>query len=295
MLKIREVKTLEVVVRLSEKLNKFDKGNYIVFKSLKPYPATPNDTDIIYLGKKKKYKEMVQYLLDDGYEFHEWAPQQKTLFDSIGKDQIGKGKKGGTYYIDLYEEISTDYYAYLNRNVLRPYMFEKEINGVSVNLLKPEPELAIVLFHNVFPERTFQLEHFFLPLYYLEQKDFNISAFLDFVIINKMEKAIRTNFTFIAYLHNKYFGFVPEPVESINKKLGENLKELERYKASGLALPYMFSQSTFWSSFVRKTMEWYSFKSLILQAFKMLNPVFFLDVVTALKNRMSEKGVYHAE
>ena len=36
-------------------------------------------------------------------------------FDEDGLDFVGKGKKGGTYYIDLYEEISTDYFPYINK------------------------------------------------------------------------------------------------------------------------------------------------------------------------------------
>lgn len=111
----REKKTNDVITRLADKLNKFDTENYIIFKSLKPYPATPNDTDVIWMGDKQSYRKVYDYLLNNGYEFHEWAPQQKTFYDAEGKNFIGHGKKGGTYYIDLYEEISTDYYAYLNK------------------------------------------------------------------------------------------------------------------------------------------------------------------------------------
>ena len=295
MLKAREQKTLEVIVRLAEKLNQFDQQNYVIFKSIKPYPATPNDTDVLYLGDKEKYQQMVDYLLQNGYEFHEWAPQQKTVYDVQGRDFIGKGKKGGTYYIDLYEEISTDYYAYLDRNVLRPFIVKRSIDGIAVNLLRPEPELAIILFHNVFPERTFQLEHFYLPLHYLKDSGFDLSLFLDFVTVNRLQVAIRTNFTFIAYLHQKYFGQVPEPVQTILDQLGTNHSELQRFINADLKLPYLFSPKTFWITFFRKSQEWYSFRSLIVQSIKMLNPVFFWDVVKSLKARLGEEGVYHVE
>ncbi|MCC7004849.1 hypothetical protein IT397_02950, partial [Candidatus Nomurabacteria bacterium] len=199
-LKVREEKTFDVISRLASKLNDFDNENYIVFKSIKPYPATPNDTDVLWLGSKEKYKEANKYLLNNGYIFHEWAPQQKTYFDERGRDQVGKGKKGGTYYIDFYEDISTDYYAYANRHKLRPFIRKEILNGVEVNFLASEPELAIMMFHNVFPERTFQLEHFFVPLYYFAKKDFNFEVFINFVKSQKMEEAIKANLTLIKEL-----------------------------------------------------------------------------------------------
>lgn len=294
-LKEREEKTFDVISRLASKLNDFDKDNYIVFKSIKPYPATPNDTDVIWLGSKEKYNIANEYLLNNGYIFHEWAPQQKTYFDERGKDQVGKGKKGGTYYIDFYEEISTDYYAYANKHKLRPYLVRKVLNGIEVNLLASEPELAIMMFHNVFPERTFQLEHFFVPLYYFKKRDFNLNVFVNFVISQKMEVAIKTNLTLIMELHKKYFGFIPSQILMLVKEFGTNTHERNIFIMNNYKLPHMFSQKTFWFTFIQKTKDFYSLKSLFVQGIKMLNPKFFIDVIGSIKKRMSEKGVYHLE
>lgn len=295
LLKKREENTYDVISRLAEKLNLFDKENYIIFKSVKPYPATPNDTDVIWLGSKKKYKEANEFLLNNGYSFHEWAPQQKTYFDERGKDSIGKGKKGGTYYIDFYEEISTDYYSYTNRNALRQFMVRKSINGIDVNLLAQEPELAIIMLHNVFPERTFQLEHFFVPLYYLADRDFDLKKFISFVKNQKMEEAVKANMTIIKELYDQHFGSFPEIISDLINVFGVNEYEREKYLSNKRAIPHMFSQRTFWKTFIRKTTDLYSFKSLLYQAFKMFNPVFFIDVVKSIRKRASEKGVYHLE
>ena len=294
-LKERERKTFDVISHLASKLNTFDEDNYIVFKSIKPYPATPNDTDVIWLGSKEKYKEANKYLLNNGYIFHEWAPQQKTYFDERGKGQIGQGKKGGTYYIDFYEEISTDYYAYANKHSLRPFLRKKIINGVDVNILASEPELAIMMFHNVFPEHTFQLEHFFVPLFYFSKKDFDFKVFIDFVKMQKMEVALKSNLTIIKEIHERHFGYSPEPILRLIKEFGVNKYESKLFTLNNFALPHMFSQKTFWLTFYQKTKDIYSLKSLLVQVVRMLNPKFFFDVIGSIKKRMSEKGVYHLE
>lgn len=287
--------TRSVIAEVARVMNEFDPASYVIFKSIKPYPATPNDTDVLFLGDRNEYRAAYQFLLDKGYKFHEWAPQQKTLYDPRGEDSIGEGKKGGTYYIDFYEEISTDYYAYTNKHKLKPHIYAEMIDGVPVQLLRPEPELAIVLFHNVFPERTFQLEHFYLPLYYMASSRFDLEFFLRFVRSERLAAAVRANLTLVEYLHEKHFGFSPPPIQTVLQALGPDRRELQAFQAGGDRTPYLFRPMTFWGTFARKSRDPYAARSLVVQAVKMLNPVFFMDVVGAIRLRMSQKGAYHLE
>jgi hypothetical protein len=291
----REQMTREVIATLAGHLNRWDADSYAVFKSLKPYPATPNDTDVICFGNERDYEAMYRHLLAAGYHFHEWAPQQRTIYDARGEGKVGLGKKGGTYYIDLYTEISTDYFAYINKRRLRPFVITEPVDGVPVKLLRAEPELAVVLFHSVFPERTFQLEHFYLPLYNLAQPGFDLTAFLTFAREAGVAYAVKTQFSLIARLHQEHFGFVPDPVAAVMGSLGRNNREVRRLERVGLTTPYLFSPRTFWTAFAIKATEWHCFKSLLRQFVKMLNPKFFLDVVASIRRRMSEKGIYHLE
>jgi hypothetical protein len=294
-LKAREQATFDVIARLAEALRDWQPKQYVVFKSIKPYPATPNDTDVICFADPAGYEEMYQHLLSKGYVFHEWAPQQRTVYDARGVGSIGAGKKGGTYYIDLYSEISTDYFAYMNKQRLKPFVITREVNGVPVRLLRPEPELAIVLFHSVFPERTFQLEHFYLPLHTLAKPDFDLDLFIRFARESGSAYAVKSQASLIAWLHQQHFGFVPEPVRYILAELGANPREVARFKAREGHTPYMFTPRTFWTAFAIKAMEWHCFKSLLWQGTKMLNPKFFLEVMGSIRLRMSEKGTYHLE
>lgn len=291
----RQAETFGVIARLAKVLNDFDPECYVVFKSIKPYPATPNDTDVLFLKGKKEYERAYKHLLEAGYIFHEWAPQQKTVYDPVGIGKIGKGKKGGTYYIDFYEQISTDYFAYLDKRKLAAFIITKEINGVPVRLLRAEPELSIILFHNVFPERTFQLEHFYVPLYYFASQEFDVDFFTRFVKSNGMSRAVGCNLSLVDYLHEQYFHFVPTKIAAIMKHLKLDKTELGRFQSSNETTPYLFSQRIFWMSFIEKAREPYCFKSLIVQFFKMLNPLFFFDVVKTLRLRLGNRGAYHLE
>lgn len=291
----RRNKTLSVVATLGKSLNEFGKNKYAIFKSLKPYPATPNDTDVINFGDKHEFKKVIDHLYSEGYEFHEWAPMQTTLIHPDGIGKTGKGKKGGTYYIDMYSDISTDYFLYIDKRSLKPYVETRIIEGIEIQNIKKEIELAIILFHNIFPERTFQLEHFYMPLYHLFEEDFNIDIMIEFCENQKLVRAISTNLTLTEYIHNEIFGFVPSPIILLLDRWGRNTYELELFRKQGANTPYMISPKTFWLTFLDKLHDGAAFKSILIQGLHMLNPIFFFDVMKSLKNRFSEKGTYHLE
>ena len=268
---------------------------YAIFKSLKPYPATPNDTDVIFFGDKKQFKAMLKHLYSEGYLFHEWAPMQTTLIHPDGKGKTGKGKKGGTYYIDMYSDISTDYFLYIDKRSLIPYVETRIINGQRIRNVRKEVELAIILFHNVFPEMTFNLEHFYMPLYHLKDDEIDLDAMVTFAENQKLFYAIASNLTVVEFIHQKLFGFVPDRINILLERWGRNLHELKRFISKGESTPYMFSPETFWKTFLHKIRDNAALKSLFVQGVHMLNPVFFIDVVNSLRNRFSEKGTYHLE
>lgn len=291
----RRAKTLSVVSSLSDALNRHCLEQYTIFKSLKPYPATPNDTDVVIFGDKVEFDKLIQYLYLKEYLFHEWAPMQTTLIHPDGKGKTGKGKKGGTYYIDMYSDISTDYFLYIDKRSLIPYVETRIVNGQKIRNVRKEVELAIILFHNVFPERTFQLEHFYMPLYHFKEDDFDMGVFTAFAEGQRLVYAIATNLTIVEYVHDKLFGFVPDCVSQALDQWGRNPYELERFRKMGEETPYMFSPRSFWTTFLHKIRDNAALASLLIQGVHMLNPIFFFDVMKSLKNRFSEHGTYHLE
>ena len=240
----RRDKTLRVVSELSSTLNEFCQNEYAIFKSLKPYPATPNDTDVILFGDKDRFNAVTEHLYSKGYLFHEWAPMQTTLIHPDGKGKTGKGKKDGTYYIDLYSDISTDYFLYIDKRSLLPYVETRIISGQEIRNVRKEVELAIILFHNVFPERTFQLEHFYMPLYHLSENDFDVDVMIAFAEQQKLSRAIETNLTFVEYIHGEIFGFVPDQNSKPAGPLGKEPRGTGKVQGKWCGNPiYVFTQN----------------------------------------------------
>lgn len=291
----REDMTLTVLKDLAANLNDLDVDGYVIFKSIKAYPAIPNDTDVLILGDKRAFETALQHLYAQGYVFHEWAPMQTTLYDSRGKGKIGEGKKGGIYYIDIYREISTDYIRYLSKEAVSPYIIVKKIKGVDVRLLQREIELAIILFHNVFPERTYELEHFYMPLFYFADPIFDLNLFVSFVEKNWLTPAVVANLSIIEELHKTHFSFVPEPLKKLLRHWSSNQKEVARFRARKLETPHMFSPRIFSRCFLTKLRDFSCLSSLFVQFFHMLNPIFFWGVIKSLRNRFSKQGVYHMQ
>lgn len=280
----RAALTLDVIARAGAILSSSGIP-YAVFKSIKPYPATPNDTDIICMGNKEVYRKAYDIFLRNGYQEHGVAPLQINIYDPRGEGKIGPGKKGGTYYIDFYQDIATDYFVYINKTKLESFVREQEVNGSLVRVLSAEPELAIVMYHNVFPEKTFHLEHFYLPLYRYADPVFDLEAFSSFVEANRLTMAVRANLSLIETLHNAAFGFVPPPVQALLDRWDRQTSETKKMTMEGLCVPYYFTVRLFWSTFFAKLPDTTSQLSLINQAYHMLNPKFFKDVLRMVYRR----------
>jgi hypothetical protein len=289
----RSVKTLGVIAKAGRLLSSSGIP-YAVFKSIKPYPATPNDTDIICLGGRDVYKKSYELFLENGYKEHGIAPLQINIYDPSGEGKIGPGKKGGTYYIDYYQDIATDYFVYINKKKLVPFLREELVEGTKVKVLAPEPELAIVMYHNVFPEKTFHLEHLYLPLYRFSNPTFNLNAFSAFVEENRLTKAVRANLSLIEVLHEAAFGSVPPPVVTLLDRWGRKESETDKLKKEGIRIPYYFTASVFWEAFLSKLPDTRSLISLFNQVVHMLNPRFFVDVIRmALRRTLGYEKYKH--
>ncbi len=283
-LKERYLMTLSVIARAGDILSSSGVP-YVVFKTIKPYPATPNDTDILCLGNKRDYKKAYDILRKNGYKEHGKAPLQVNIYDPRGEGKIGPGKKGGIYYIDLYQEVATDYFVYVDKKKLLPFVREMNIDGVNVKVLAPEPELAIVMYHNVFPEKTFHLEHFYLPLYWFSDLSFDFDLFMRFVESNQLKIAARANLSLIAILHKTAFNTVPPPILELLERWGEEKEEIKKLCRNGIEVPYYFTFGLFWKSFVFKLLDKRSIRSVFNQGLHMLNPKFFVDVVRIVFRR----------
>jgi hypothetical protein len=173
------------------------------------------------------------------------------------------------------------------------YVRELSVQGVQCPFLEAELELAVMLYHNIFPENTFHLEHFYLTLYYLYGRaPFSLERFLMHVRRNRYTLPVRANLTVTAVLHEKAFGYVPERLQELRAALGDSSREAQRFVASDLRVPYYFRPATFLGTVLSRAMNGVSFRSLCVQGFHMLRPSFCAGAMRSLCHRLKGVGVY---
>lgn len=289
----RRVATDEVVVRLAKKLDQVAEGEWVLFKSIKPFAATPNDTDWFPLDPKR-HAELVEHLQSDGeFKLLEVAPRQTTLIESSGEGVTDTTKKGGVYYIDCYVFPSTDYFVYLDPRRLRHHVRDTTINGYSIPILSPQAELAAIMFHNIFPERTFTPESYYLVKCYLDMIDEGdgLEAFVEVCREQKVEYAAACNLALVDAVDREQFGARDERVRTLLRRLGRPGLEIQEFDARG-NFPYEIPNRVFWRTFLSKQRDVTSRRSTGVQFLHMLNPVFFADVVKIVWRRSVKGGVY---
>ena len=288
----RESKTLNVVSRISLALQEGG-FRHVIFKSIRPFPFTPNDTDVLILEPPKRFGEVTCYLLDYGYKLLGYAPLQTLLYDPAGEGKVNIKKDGGIYYIDLYRSAGSDYFIYLDSRYATTQLNFVRIFDVEIPLLCPELELAVLLYHNVFPENTYHLEHFYLIMYYLYGKQkIDTLEFVKQVRRNHFVIPVRANLSITSRLHEMAFGYAPERLIEILDIIGKDVLGVQQLERHNYRIPYYFHPRTFICSALAKLVEWPSFRSLFVQGFYMLRPRFMRNALLALLKRIKGYGVY---
>lgn len=289
----RRTATDMVVAKLARSLDEVAKDEWVLFKSIKPFASTPNDTDWFPFDASR-HQELVDHLCNNGgFKFMEKAPLQTTLIEESGVGLTDTTKKGGVYYIDCYVAPSTDYFIYLDPRRMRDYVTHTEIDGYQIPILQPHAELTSILFHNIFPEKSFTIESYYLVKRYIDlMEEFGtLDEFVKVCREQKVEYACAVNLAVTRDIDLGQFGQVDPRLEKLLVDLGFAGMKVQKFDPQG-AFPYAFTNKVFWWTFVSKQRDSTSFLSSLNQFAHMLNPVFFADVVRIVYRRTIKGGVY---
>lgn len=285
----------ETVLTAARAAKVFDDAQipYVLYKTLRSYPATPNDVDIIFLGPGNQFESAKKALREAGYlqDAHS-APLQNLFVDPRGVEVASWDKKGGMYYVDLYLEASADYIIYIRKselcgNVLRVPCGDEG----TANVLNPEVELAALMMHSVFPENTFSLEMFYTICYAFAnfQKE-NIEQFIGFIRRNYLVKPAIASLTITLALHKEAFGNHPGMMLEVVERIGKIHKgERVRLQARGFETPHKYGLNIFAGSVLNKLLDTRALMSFGNQALHMLNPKFALDVFKTIRRKLTQE------
>jgi dTMP kinase len=289
-LQARYLVFLEAIERIAHTLDA-SHVEYVVFKTLKPYPAIPSDIDVLILDNK--YKEVIKILLKAGYSpllsdivdpdslldeesyMHAAEILSKPTYDKNHISPTGSTfiDNAHNIHIDLQKDLAVSYVIYMDKNKFTQYIKSKELpSGTSVKTLAPELDLATVMAHSLV-EKTYSLSEFYTFSYYLSSMDEKkVSNFITIVKENRLNAALRAIATITAELHRATYGTVPGSLESVLTKTGLAASEAQNLRENGFRMPHKYRAVTLIKFVSEKWGESRFRRSVLTQAIKMLDP-----------------------
>jgi len=245
---------------------------YAVFKSIFPYPAIPNDVDILVLGNKAEFRRATKIFLGAGYQGLRSSPNQMSLHDRRNCVHADLNKKD-VYDVDLYQEVAASYLLYLDKARLFDHLTEKAILGERVNTLTSEAELLAIITHSVIPEQIYTLSTYFAVIYNLAKMDLrHIDKMMFMAKENNVTCPIRVHFSLTAALHQAAFGIIPRNLTHILTELGEEKKEVANLLKVDFKMPFRYSLRTIVRTLMEKSKDCRFRKSAARQVVAMLDP-----------------------
>ena len=130
---------------------------YAVFKSLRPYPSTTVDIDVlIFRGYWRAYRALRR----SGYEPLGAGPESVTL-----------RRRGGPVSVDLYREPAVSRLVYLDREALRGLVEDRETPAGPVKALRREADAVAFIDHSIVKEQLITAADVVTVLKLLEDAD----------------------------------------------------------------------------------------------------------------------------
>lgn len=261
---------------------------YAVIKSIFPFPAVPGDVDILIFGDYKEYGNAIEIMKANYFEsFGEQAPLEESLHDvKNGQKHVDASVKD-PFDVDMYKAVGASYIIYMNKAKLINQVTEVIINGTKVSTLKKPSELALSIFHSIFPERIYTLLLHFYILHTVNQMDSaDIDEFLQICHEHKIEDAALLAIRLTETIQEISFGESTYKITDVREALGKK-KSAEIY-----TIPYRYPLRVILKSFWHKRNDLEFAMSFLRQAaITLLNPKMRAHVIAEYKTR-SKRDTY---
>jgi hypothetical protein len=259
---------------------------YAVIKSIMPFPAVPNDVDILIFGQALEYRTIVRRMKENGFQILGVAPLEVCMHDGLQGLHEDVSTKDPSD-VDLYSEIGASHIIYMDKNKLADRLEETVVNATTVKVMSTPAEMALSIFHSIFPERIYTLLLHFYILHTIEKLNSNgVSQFLEIVQTHKIKHAVSQILELTEKLHHVFFGDVPDKLTDLRIAVGSKTSSLEP-----MMIPYHYPLDLILRSFWHKRHDLTFSISLTRQTVSMINPRMMKHVYTEYVKR-SKRGTY---
>jgi hypothetical protein len=144
----RHIRTLETIATISEILD--GQGlNYTFFKTLKPFPFTPSDVDVLF-RTEAELKDAEALLIAEGLK-------------PLDRDQYGLTLYHPTLNmnVDMTSQVAVAGLVYVDKALLFGHVKTITLNGQKVITLSPEADLPVIAAHSLYKEQIYNLSDFY--------------------------------------------------------------------------------------------------------------------------------------
>ena len=258
---------------------------YAIIKSIFPFTAIPNDVDIIIFGNDLDYHNSIKSLEENQFFILGEATYEVNLRDKTTAKSLNPLEPDWVD-VDIYREIGASKIIYLNKKNLVKHLCTIEIEGKKVKTLKPYAEMALMIFHSIYPERIYTLLlHYYILETISKMSDYDFNEFVSFVKQNSFQNAVLDTLSITEIIQEKCFGSVPSDLKKLRILFG-NKKEIKIDK-----IPFIYPRRVLYNALWGKISETKFFTSCIKQLIAMLNPK-TANFVVKVYNERSKRETY---
>jgi len=290
-MKAREKETHITLIRACRLLNNVGIP-YFVTMSLRPFPYAPNDVEVVHLGTKGEYKEMIKTFRKNGYLLLITGPDAALLADPRGIGQVERDKSGGRYYVDYSISVSADHFQFTDKNKMSKHISPIELRNITIPVLDMKMELTAAIAHSVIEQRIGMEIFYFLSHVLAIFTEVDFEDWKNIARQHRLVTPIRAVLALASHIHWKVFGKIPEQLETAMQSMGKSKNEVHCFIAQGEKLRHRVSLRTFIETLIEKQFEWNAFRTTFIQLLNMLDPSFLRDVGWQLRMRRSGEDAY---
>jgi hypothetical protein len=284
--KQREIsKTLRITAERAASILNRTQCKYAIVKSNYPFPVTPNDVDLLIFGDNNEYRHVINSMKENHFEpVDDEAPLEVCMHDTTRakhfNDPLQEFAQKDPYDVDIYKEIGASHIIYMNKRKLVDQISEITINSTKVNILKTPAEIALSIFHSIYPERLYTLLLHLHILYAIkEMRSTEVDDFLRIHHENKMHNAVLIVLSLTEKIEEICFGVSPSKLIDLREAFGKQKQiQIDR-------LPYLYPMRMVFNSFWGKRNDLVFTKSVVQQIISMLNPVYTHYILKVYKDR----------
>ncbi|HZD44038.1 MAG TPA: hypothetical protein VE134_08295 [Methanomicrobiales archaeon] len=260
-------------VRISRVLNAIG-CDYAIIKSIMPYPATPNDVDIIHFGSDEEYDKAVVAILASNYtEIKGEMDAEQKLFHDLRECAHADMSKKDMYDVDLYQQLSASHILYMDKNKLRMYAELTPIRGEEIRVLNPNAEHVLTIVHSIIPEMLQTLMVYYTTLYLLSRMTAeDVASFYSIARENHVLHCVRMHLSIVGEVHASAHGTTPPILDRLIEIFGEAPSESRILLLKDLKMPHKYGMGSIVKILFEKMNEPLFRRSLYVQMRHMARP-----------------------